>query len=108
MANNTASTELCAELYALTGWDENGQHYTLGFLLRQLPGTRVKLRNVVDGWWAQWGNDKGKARMVESHRSGILITKKNEYSFFAEVPEDAVCKLLIELIKEGVLDGGKG
>ncbi len=106
----TTSLELSRELYELLGWDDterysiyedcdlpegkiaeynigySGPLYDLGYLLRKLPTTRVKLRNFTNGWTAQWDDHKGTELQGED-----------------ATPEDAVAKLAIELAKAGVL-----
>lgn len=130
---NTASLELCKELYVLSGWGELGDvpppdkwysfgktndnagitdrtsigrdthylnsvpAYDLGFLLRKLPA----ILNMPDGphqlhlvkdWFVEYQTYDLKKR----HSVGI-------YKFMADTPEDAACKLAIELFKQGVL-----
>lgn len=103
---NTASLELCKELYELSGWENTAyayhRHagellrnannkgdtpaYTLGYMLRKLP-TRCYV-----------GFDIGEGVVQASFFDG------DEQQFFeADTPEDAACKLAIELIKQGVL-----
>lgn len=101
---NVASLELCKELYELSGWGAelndwrsnsgtviSGAYpaYDLGYLLRKLPNDHminfsrppVKLYQSGHSWTAEYGGFK----------SGDTA------------PEDAVCKLAIELFKQGVL-----
>ena len=116
---NTASLELCRELYELSGWlckygwfgqytgEELGYQvlvrseyeinasyqcpaYELGYLLRKLPPyTRV------------WFNKKS---WVCSQGGGGAEDNASEY---ADTPEDAVAKLAIELFKQGILERTK-
>lgn len=120
---NVASLELCKELYKLSGWEvhtlkwvikDNGagdltmgtihashQEYTevikyadevcpayeLGYLLRKLQSHIEALRpdTVQDAWVAEY--------VFENQKPDVRGT----------TPEDAVCKLAIELFKQGVL-----
>ena len=105
---NTASLELCKELFELSGWvgveewfdhdvvAERAPAYTLDFLLRKLPETTTLRRNKrkaikTSNWHGEWAvgvfGDKYK---------GISGTH-------GDTPEDAACKLAIELFKLGVL-----
>jgi hypothetical protein len=76
----------------LSGWDGA---YDLGYLLRKLPmwngTTRLTLQPVVgsinDRWDASYDYQDGSS----------------EHDNFADTPEDAVCKLCIELFKQGIL-----
>lgn len=116
----TASRELCEELYKLTGWNDTDlwhgddpeadlevgfpamadpqEHevyaaypaYTVGYLLRKLQGD------------CEIG--------VIALRTGFYLAKSGyEYSFkraTAETPEDALCKLAITLANQGLLPKG--
>lgn len=121
---NTVSLDLCKELYELSGWndsdkwyclknfttdpeyeledspivadyipDGNIPAYDLGFMLRKLPKKRVKLRNYLranqTSWKCQFSIDDG------GHTYDIVEEARS--------PEDAACKLLCELIRQGVL-----
>lgn len=111
---NVASLDLCKELYELSGWemtwfrwyeDADGNRelsdgtnmggmdytnaYDLGYLLRKLP------------------KPAGISQMLSSDEvwiatSGGFHPNKHPY-LGAETPEDAACKLAIELFKQGVL-----
>lgn len=108
---NTSNLELCKELYELSGWwddgelfwhwglddelwhqDEEGTGFTcpgyeLGFLLRKLPAITDNFTlRLNDSWWVA---------KVEGHTDKL--------SARGGTPEDAVCKLAIELFKQGVL-----
>lgn len=132
---HTASLELCKELYELSGWEDTsfewaypstrsiakgqpneaylkGRHkyhqgsteiwqpqtvcaaYDLGHLLRRLPTTigeitdRLRLTKGNLAWYAKY------------ERLGDDILEE------ADTPEDAVCKLTIELFKQGILKKG--
>lgn len=118
---NVANLELCKELYELSGWlkgtekfwfepgdgfknqlinkkfkpngfNENGRFpaYDLGYLLRKLPG--VKLEQIDKDFW----------NAQKSYNDG---TELPDYkSCDGSTPEDAVCKLAIELFKQGILE----
>lgn len=121
---NVASLELCKKLYELSGWDDPetlgaikssettgvvstlppGKNfyygnripaYSLGYLLRKLPQSlsadadhitgdwMLKLDHPSHGWNAYYYGDL---------QGGV-----------ADTPEDAACKLLVELIKTGII-----
>lgn len=105
-----SSLELCKELYRLSGWkdtyhyydadefvdtkfhaelmskNQNCPAYELGYLLQKLPvGTEV--RKVLNGYSAD--------PPLKYRTRGI--------SEVYGTPEDAACKLAIELFKQGVL-----
>lgn len=118
-----ANQELCKELYELSGWgydcefhylhreifnrqprqsdlkdgiteEDYAPAYDLGYLLRKLPPTipsdgadwMLQMQRGSGGWFFAYGVD-----WLESE---------------GDTPEDAACKLAIELIKSGVLQGG--
>lgn len=106
---NTASLELCRELYELSGWTTDEEHpdenmvkeghfsYDLGYLLRKLPvtisrtgtlGSRyedVTLRRIKKDVWIAYYN---------GNRDGYGQ---------ADTPENALCQLAIQLFKQGIL-----
>lgn len=108
-----ASLELSKTLFELSGWqadniiygdllpNEKGfkrpviaYEYDLGYLLRKLP-TEYEVDLVaypLGGWQAGYEFDKS---------AGIEAAYK--YEFHADTPEDAACKLAIELFKQGIL-----
>jgi len=110
--NYTASPALCEELYELTHWlvtDDSGRYpahydaldekqnpvyepdvpaYDLGFMLRKLPRI-VKLDYNPDAGTTPW--------------TASYVTEDSWRSRFADTPEDAVCQLIIHIIKAGVL-----
>lgn len=112
---NVASLELCKELYELSGWDDgslqdyyhldkNGKGtawrkevdrtipaYPLGFLLRKLP---YKLPNTHINHWLTIS--MGAASAVAKYSDSELVKR-------GDTPEDAACKLAIELFKQGIL-----
>jgi hypothetical protein len=83
---NTASLELCKELFELSGWDYPA--YDLGSLLRKLPRDFV-LRPIPGAQWEiQYAPGmSGKEKICQ-----------------ADTPEDAACSLAIYLFKEGILE----
>ncbi len=100
---NVASLELCKELYELSEWNDpdapseySDDHkfqysrYTLGYLLRKLPkGCSVYyIHNKDDFYTSEYKHDK----------AGFLTQGTG-----ADTPEDAACKLAIELFKQKVL-----
>lgn len=119
-----ASLELCKELYELSGWDDthyihsdddiksvavlnyNAKYqygelwddveeagsvpaYDLGYLLRKLPGGVAIKKNPQ----RSEGRDYICFQIDTDYR-------ENQY---ADTPEDAACKLAIELAKQGLL-----
>lgn len=108
---NVASLELCKELYELSGWDSyelqawsNSEvvtpghiplrkldvpAYNLGYILTKLPmfdGTRC------------WIIEPNAKTYIAKWIDGELVDQCE-----ADTPEDAACKLAIELFKQGVL-----
>jgi hypothetical protein len=103
---NTASLELCKELYSLSGfvltemqwyrgrpvynapygWDCPA--YDLGSLLRKLPRDFV-LRPIIGAHWEI------------QYAPGI---SNKERICQADTPEDAACKLVIKLFKQDVIE----
>lgn len=130
---HTASKDLCQELYELSGWDDTGlywyeehdyddnpdgrgdfyhepriytqmeieetgsggggkrtQAYDLGYLMRNLPneikgiGLSIDFADEGGGWCASYD--------YMAHATA-----------YADTPEDAACKLAIELFKNGIL-----
>lgn len=103
---NVASLELCKELYELSGWappdsDEIygwdneqlktkkivGYEYDLGYLLRKLQPLEPMLSTLGEGW-----------------ECSALDVGRWEANVRELTPEDAACKLAIELFKQGVLE----
>lgn len=96
-----ASVEPSKELYELSGWLDDDMrtpfrldapYYSLGFLLRKLPTGRVSL-NSYNSY-----SEKGKwiAALTNGYKGPAATAK-------ADTPEDAACKLTIELFKQGIL-----
>lgn len=97
-----ASLEFCKELYELSGWvtDEwrsgtgttTGAYpaYNLGYLLRKLPDSSEVFRFDYNAYEATHYPNPG-----------------GDSSARADTPEDAACKLAIELFKQGILRRGE-
>ena len=111
---NVASLELCKELYGLSGWqdteldhnlltkdvnpDANPDYirqplYDLSYLLR-------RLETIDDGFrYAIFTQNDWKLAWHANRTSATNVMQQTE----ANTPENAVCKLAIELFKQGVL-----
>lgn len=63
--------------------------YSIDYVIRKLPRIGVKLQNYTTGWVAQW-NGEG--------------TRNFEHSVSGDTLEDAVVRLAIELLRQGVLE----
>lgn len=89
--SNVASMELSDELFKLSGWPQDkATGYSLGYLLRKLPRAAI-------------------VSLPPKYRASIYVTGvTDELVFDADTPEDAACKLAIELFKQGILTKGKG
>lgn len=120
---NVASKELCQELYKLTGWtseyywDYSGDAlaaapemqgkrvwyvqegagygstppaYDLGYLLRKLPP------------WASFTKEGRYTYIQPEYKYSAQLVNENPV-MYASTPEDAACKLAIELFKQGIL-----
>lgn len=103
--------DLSIELYGLSGWEENtldwhGENktylapkYTLGFLLRQLPYDEIYRTDMArfQGKWTAylWGPSPFATLGSKNY---IVIARGVE-----ESPEDAACKLAIELFGKNIL-----
>lgn len=91
-------------------FDDRIPAYDLGYLLRKLPKHHnfgmPYVSQANDGtqwvasyinWWALWEYDgKGSAKKWHHEVTASL-------HFLADTPEDAACKLAIELFKQGIL-----
>jgi hypothetical protein len=108
---NVASLGLCRELYEVSGWSDTIENfresahltkdrvpaYDLGYLMRKLPhkleGTYLDLGVAENGeeWWAAYEHEWPYERSTYDHEQK------------AATPEDAACKLAIELFKQGIL-----
>lgn len=111
--NNVASLELCKELYELSGWANTKEQYLtdfyrnrdgdiiapkydLGYLLRKLRGLRPRIHEVIDK--VKYHN---KVDYIEY--DCYAYTHNDVFSAHADTPENAACKLAIELFKQGIL-----
>lgn len=94
---NVASSELSKELYNLTGWandlfyseeyeDYDIPAYDLGYLMRILP-SMAYVQVALEGY-------------VAAVQETELVHK---YPCFGDTPENAACKLTIELFNQGFL-----
>lgn len=99
---NVANLELCKELFKLSGWpvgihlgewEDLTPQYDLGFLLRKLPPV-VTLKSRAGGRWS--------CSILTGRINGKTI-EKIELDKLANTPENAACKLAIELFKQGVV-----
>lgn len=118
---NVANLELCKELYELSGWEDTRHYwhyisaheeyeldngdpndrypaYDLSYLLWKLPKeidrkllevrACVENRTTMEGWLAFYSSMTNEGNMLKA---------------FDDTPEDAACKLAIELFKLGIL-----
>lgn len=120
---NVSSKDLCQELYELSGWDDCDRHYyrvpsgpdvlsdsigkfypeegydypayDLGYLLRKLPYGLIIYKGKK-GYSVGSGNTAHLGEIATHH---LLRFSR----FCADIPEDAACKLAIELFKAGIL-----
>lgn len=105
--SHVASLELCKELYELSGW-KTGRFfwsektpkfsrgafiegvsisaYDLGYLLEKLPAQITLTKGV--SYACRW----------------VAEDRNNSHNFTGKTPEDAACKLAIELFKQGILE----
>lgn len=112
--SNVASLELCKELYELSGWKaelfwvedvghwsvadninnySDGQFvvaYDLGYLIRKLPPISKVVKVPITN-----GSTYGGVYVYEANEPDLVSN--------ADTPEDAACKLAIELFKQGTL-----
>jgi hypothetical protein len=122
---NVASLELCKELYELSGWntdlafwsnetpdgwevvfelhagDEFFPAYDLGYLLRKLPH-EIEVDGVPGYYLRIEAPCRGGNQWMFNYSHMKPIETWNES------PEDAACKLAIELFKQGVLSSSDG
>lgn len=123
---NVASLENCKTLWKLSEWggdfriddvtsfiykeahviyrtnksDGGIPAYDLGYLLRKLPQGRDE--DINESITLDLGFSKAQIRYHKSFR-GDRDTATKMLSVEADIPEDAACKLAIELFKQGVL-----
>jgi len=114
---DVANLELCMELQSLSGWKDQQrsvwsselgdyiQRYTLGYLLRKLPRWIEPEKNMPHLLTVQ-PNPIGKGWNALYRLSIATPTSDRRHAteiHEADTPEDALCKLAIELFKQGVL-----
>lgn len=88
--NDIASLELATELKELSSWKyDHINSYTLGFLLRKLPESNREYDVVL--------------RFSKTTKLWRCSLKGYDHGRAADTPEDATCKLAIELFKQGIL-----
>lgn len=108
---NVASLENCKELYELSGWETSRDRYypdrkpqlAIGPFGAKLPSTAIPaydlgylLRKLPSGV-TLFSNSNG------GDPNDYSIKYENGEWITADTPEDAACKLAIELFKQGVL-----
>lgn len=120
---NTASLELCKELYELSGWEPEywkrnvvGVHdylyakmkvensdpaYDLGYLLRKLPKRFANKDGHYLAGYSYLSLRRIPTTLTVEQSWKAMFGKK--YEATADTPEDAACKLAIELIKQKVI-----
>lgn len=106
-----ASKELSQELYELSGWDDesldhhgDGVRYNLGYLLRKLPDW-VKLFHYGKEGWQALSEEHITFNGVPQYRcrDGYDCECPDVESGYWDTPEDAVCKLAIELFRKKII-----
>lgn len=121
---STASLELCKELYELSGWEADnviwgdllpnekgfkrpivGYEYSLGYLLRKLPSSinlvgKGGLRTLGLN---KLGDNTYMADYWRANAKGVELPWYGRLKTGADTPENAACKLAIELFKQGIL-----
>ena len=112
---NVANLELCKALYEVSGWD-----YSTFWWFRDVPENRILLASAIQ-------DDTGiiRRQICPAYDLGYLLRKLPVYSkvwqhleggwkaetftgfdhigAIADTPEDAACKLAIELFRQGIL-----
>ena len=100
---NVAAKELCQELYELSGWGGDDPYF-----------------NVNEGWYKEGRPAQKSVLVAPAYDLGYLLRKLPSWSLIqknidryeatssmnnthADTPEDAACKLAIELFKQGIL-----
>ena len=113
---NVANLDLCKELYALSGftWKSEQYHpslvtpfkdsaipaYPLSYLLRKLP-EKIMLSDRDFGTLPAWLSMDNLGS--DGWQFGYRMGKSIKVFCVADTPEDAVCKLAIELFRQGIL-----
>lgn len=114
---NTASDDLCKELFELSGWGEARRHtdvidhkpvilypeYDLGYLMRKLPAHIEKPAGLL---WPIQINALGTTEAIKQWQFVYPNLNGGKLCGTADTPEDAACKLAIELFKQGILTNG--
>lgn len=112
---NVASLELCKELYELSAWNDCywfNAKFSLNPKPVMLPQLNGEIPQVLSGEleWKQPAYDLGYllrklpiTTQLFHERKGWSARAYN-MAFWSKEPEDAACKLAIELFKQGVLN----
>lgn len=112
---NTASLELCKELYELSGWDdtyfewfidEHGDEFTREPSVgHRTASTKSEIFNFIAAYDSGYLLRKLPRDTILSNISenGWTIVYGAKGLFKADTPENAACKLAITLFKEKVL-----
>jgi hypothetical protein len=119
MSGNVANQELCRELYKLSAWGSNYENtaspdyeldwyganktyecpkYPLGYLLRKLP---LVIKQEDQEGFLTMTNDGEDYHF--SYGWWFEPDRMDEVEGADRSPENAVCKLAIQLFKEGIL-----
>lgn len=104
-----ANIDICKELYELSSWDDTDNNrylgkgnevpmYECGYLLRKLPESIESGLKDRKAWLSM--DNLGSDGWQYCYRSGRAIPV---CIVIADTPEDALCKLAIELFKQGIL-----
>lgn len=113
---NTASSDLCKELYELSGWEADNAWYYYEVGGTKLESVIGNMHKPGDGYMEMYAYTLGYLLRklppyCELHRAIYMdrwvITTDGELhkviEMTADTPEDAACRLAIELFKQGVL-----
>lgn len=116
---NTASLDLCKELYELSGWNKTQNVWAITTDDSAAPWLRIGVGS--SSAWTEWpAYDLGYLMRQLPEKSGLLHISKSPggkpgfwvanlgdngevAESIADTPEDAACKLAIELFKQGIL-----
>lgn len=113
---HTASLELCHQLHELSGWDDdmlnhntwyddksivnNGvstPRYPLGYLLRLLPVS------LEFGYYKGNSGNPYSLQLRRNKSYWLCCYPVTDLQCSGDTPENAACKLAIELFKQGIL-----
>lgn len=108
---HVASLELCKELYELSGW-ENTEKVWFEFSDGIMPHTNDLKPEQFERWICR-AYDLGY--LLRKLQDGTVLFKQERgyaavgrgpfpETFATDTPEDAACKLAIELFKQGILE----